>query len=454
MNEPNNLVYNSSFQKEEKKCFISIGRCSRLYLFILYSGGFKLFTILILGEQKNNNKGIGLFSFSPKMNNYNFYQGILTNLGYIIFGLIFYFWKGRINKKIQSENKNLNLLVAKPKSKDIIKKASKKTIFLVCITFVIYTESLNVLYINGFQFLDYWPTEILFILYLMKRYYKIDYYLHQKVSIIFIVTFCCTMLFIASFFSMPISTDKQINTYQNIENKFGNYLYCIPFIILFLLLNLIYSFSKTYSKILFEINFISPYILIICIGIIGLIATLSSSLISYIFNYYDNIINYFNDLGEVLDKNEKYMFYSEIFLVSPLFAFGKFMQLLFEMFLIYHLNPIFALLTNDLCYGITKLVTFIISGSDYVGHFIFSELTELLAVIGYLVYLEILELNFCGLSDNLRRKIMLKGENEFLELSAQKKRKESIDPGEGDDNSQEYIKNTKSLTDINSEFYI
>jgi hypothetical protein len=406
-------------KNEEKKCFISIGECSSLYLYILWSGCFKLLTLIILGQKQNNDKGFGLFGFSPIMNNYNFIQSILTYLGYILFGTIFYFWKRKIN--IKNEIPNTFLEKSRIKRIKNIKKASKLFIILVCFTVVFYIESLNILYIYGFQFLDYWPSEIIFYLFFLKKYFKIEFYLHQKISILFIVTVCSIMLLIASFLPTSLSDDNPGNAYENVQNKFGNYFYCIPFILLFFLMNFIYSFSRTYSKILFQINFISTYILIIFIGIIGFIICFSASLISYKYDYYDNLISYFNDLGELLNKNEKYMFYSEIFLVCPLYAFGKFMQLLFEMLIIYHLNPLYVLITNNLCYGISKLVNFIISGTDNLPHFIFAELTEVLAVLGYLVYLEIFELNFCGLNENLRTKIIEKGENEFIELSTEKK---------------------------------
>ena len=407
-------------KNEEKKCFISIGECSSLYLYILWSASFRLLTLIILGQKQNNDKGIGLFGFSPIMNNYNFIQSILTYIGYILFGTIFYFWKGRINTEIKIENGIQSIFRERTRIKKI-KKTSKLYIILVCLAFIFYIESLNVLYIYGFQFLDYWPSEIIFYLFFLKKYFKIEFYLHQKISILFIVTVCSIMLLIASFLPTSLSDDNPGNAYENVQNKFGNYFYCIPFILLFFLMNFIYSFSRTYSKILFQINFISTYILIIFIGIIGFIICFSASLISYKYDYYDNLISYFNDLGELLNKNEKYMFYSEIFLVCPLYAFGKFMQLLFEMLIIYHLNPLYVLITNNLCYGISKLVNFIISGTDNLPHFIFAELTEVLAVLGYLVYLEIFELNFCGLNENLRTKIIEKGENEFIELSTEKK---------------------------------
>ena len=175
----------------------------------------------------------------------------------------------------------------------------------------------------------------------------------------------------------------------------------------------------------------------IFIGIIGFIFSLSASFIAYGFNYYDNLINYFNDLREILDKNEKYMFYSEIFLIIPLFAFSKFMQNHLELLIIYHLNPIYGLVINNLSYGIIKLLSFIINGSDNVTHFVFAELAEVFAVLGYLVYLEIVELNFCEMSDNLRRKIILKSENEFIELSSEEKKRNIIDEDEQSANSQD-----------------
>ena len=43
-------------------------------------------------------------------------------------------------------------------------------------------------------------------------------------------------------------------------------------------------------------------------------------------------------------------------------------------------------------------------------------MSEICPVFGYLIFLEILELNFCGLSDNIKRNIKSKSDNEFKEL--------------------------------------
>ena len=127
-----------------------------------------------------------------------------------------------------------------------------------------------------------------------------------------------------------------------------------------------------------------------------------------------NIIDYFN---EFKNSERDYKFYLEIFLVNPLFIFTKYMQIYFEIQTIYYLNPIYGLLINNLCFGIQKFIAFIISNFTNVLNFIFNELSELLGIFGYIFYLEILELNFCGLSDNTKRRITIKGENEFNNIS-------------------------------------
>ena len=54
---------------------------------------------------------------------------------------------------------------------------------------------------------------------------------------------------------------------------------------------------------------------------------------------------------------------------------------------------------------------------EYFASFILSEISEIVAIIGYIINLEIIELNFCGLSDNIRRNIMYKAQKEFKNLN-------------------------------------
>ena len=92
------------------------------------------------------------------------------------------------------------------------KKLYKSLIFLSLI-FVLYTEIKKVLYIEGFQFFNFWTIEIIFLLFFMRKYFIIDFYKHHKFSIIFIVSACSALLLTASFLPNSLSGDNSGNAY-------------------------------------------------------------------------------------------------------------------------------------------------------------------------------------------------------------------------------------------------
>ena len=109
----------------------------------------------------------------------------------------------------------------------------------------------------------------------------------------------------------------------------------------------------------------------------------------------------------------------------------------FEILIIYYLNPIYVLAANDFTYGISKLINFISYGFEHYEHFLFSELTEVFAFLGNIVFLKIVELNFCGLSDNIRKNIKSKGEFDIKELFIVKKA--TLDNEEDEDDGENKI---------------
>ena len=72
---------------------ISIGKCYKTYFFILGSALFKLLSLVLIGNSNKGENGFGLFGFCPTFNKFNFTQSIFIYFGYIIFGIIFYFFK-------------------------------------------------------------------------------------------------------------------------------------------------------------------------------------------------------------------------------------------------------------------------------------------------------------------------------------------------------------------------
>jgi len=111
----------------------------------------------------------------------------------------------------------------------------------------------------------------------------------------------------------------------------------------------------------------------------------------------------------------------DILIISPLFIFFQFMQIYFEILTIYYLNPMYCILLNNIYYGIHHLLLFLFNiQMDYFLNFFLFEIAEIFASFTYMIHLEIIELNFCGLSDNLKRKISIKGEKEFNKLNEDK----------------------------------
>ena len=410
-------------KKNIKKCkIITIGKCSRYYLYILYKCLFELVSRILMGYEKFGDDGIGLLGFCPTLSAYNFVQSIFLYIGYIIFGIIFFKYKrddkGATNDllyKKEEINQKHKFIHNKPQKK--LTKQTLITIVLVCLAFVSHIEIKKVLYIQGFQFFNFWSLEIVFMLYFMKKYFIMDYYRHHKVAIIFNTIICSALLLIASFLPTSLK-ENEGNSYETINKKLGSYFYCFLFIFIFMVLSNIYCYSRVYTKVLMQINFLSPYQLILFFGICGFIASLISSIIAYYADYEDNLIGYYSSMKDVYDDGKMYHFFAEIFLVSPLFSFLNFMEITFEILTILYLNPFFVLMVNTLYYGISELISYLLYLSDdylKVIHFLLTECVEILCFLGLAVFLEILELRFCGFDNNIRKAIIRKGNEEFTE---------------------------------------
>ena len=190
----------------------------------------------------------------------------------------------------------------------------------------------------------------------MKKYFIVYFYRHHKVAIIFNSTVCSAFLLMASFLPTSLSEKNEGNSYHTINQKLGSFFYCFLFIFIFLVLSNIYCYSRVYTKVLMQINFLSPYQIIFFFGIIGFIVSLISSIIAYFVSYQDNLIDYFSEMKDVYDGGKMYYFFGEIFLVSPLFSFLNFMEIIFEIFIIFYLNPFYVLMSNNIIFGKYKYI--------------------------------------------------------------------------------------------------
>ena len=87
-----------------------------------------------------------------------------------------------------------------------------------------------------------------------------------------------------------------------------------------------------------------------------------------------------------------------------------------EIFIIKYLNPNYLLMSDNVYFEILKIVNYAeeINKKLLLPKFIILQISELLEFIGCAIYLEIIELKFCGLNKNIKRNIMERAKTDIL----------------------------------------
>ena len=413
------------------KSKIGFGKCSSLFLYILGNSLFRFFKECLFNFNFKNKTG--LFGFKPIFLNHNIIANIYMYLSYIIFGLLSLFILNKIilgtNSKKENQRSSLveqNLIYNDYES--MISYRIFLQILLVCLIFILHADLIKMLYLFDISTFDIWTFDIFFSYFFMKKYFVTNIYKHQKFSLILIVVICTSLLIISTFFK-----DSDLNAYEKVKQLTGFYSFSILIFLGFMLISCMTSFGRVLSKMLMNLKFISPYKIIFDIGLFGVILNSIILLITTLVkcetnnysilenfctvkdgenSYYDNILVYFYDLR----KSSNYEFYIEIFVLIPIYLILNFLEFACEILIIYYLNPNFILIRDNLYYGISKimLISYNLTINKILWQLIILELAEIFAVFGYLVYLEIIELRFCGFDENLKRKIIIRAEGDTL----------------------------------------
>ena len=428
-------------------CFIGIGNYSKYFLLILGICIFKflkqsLFNFFQIYPPSQS----GIFGFQPVLNGHFVIQSIYTYISYIIFSLLLKL----ISKKL-SKNNDSNILERQMTRNQTFKIKSRSKTFedepdkfsikkllkaiAICSVIVIHADFSKVMYLYDISLFNIWTFYIIFILLFMKRHFIIQIFRHQKYSMIFVIVICTILLLLSTFF--PYNKQSDLNAYQKVKALTGSYYYFILFLFLFIILNCMTAFFLVYSKALMEIEMIPPYILILITGIIGLILNLilltftscfKCTMNNFIRNicitfinegsYYDNLLIYFSNMKSKYNNSlTKKEFFVERFVVYPFYLIFSFLEFACQMFAVYYLNPNYILIKDPIYFGLLRLVLLFyniknLSTYLYIYQFFLLEFAEIFAFFGYLVYLEILELKFCGLDKDLKRKIIKRNDLE------------------------------------------
>ena len=450
---------------------IGIGRCSKYLIFILGTVIFKTLNNFIFNNQINPKSQSGIFGFEPVLSNHIYIQNLYKYISYIIGGCIFEYV---LTKKSQTKKENISdtksseenlshqatMLIYNEQDEDDQKKNYE--IIVVCLSYCISYEIISLLYLFKFDRIEIWTLEILFVLYFMKKYFKIKIYNFKKLALVIILVPITILLIIStvlpySYHELPEEKSEDLNAYEEIEAITGSKTYFIPISLLFITMTIFLSYSRVKSKVLMDLRYLSPYLIVFYIGIFGSILIFIMLVLISIFKcsdgiadfcmikdlndekilYIDNAIIYFRELGE----SGKRM-YIEIFLVIPFYLIIKFFEFTCEILVIYYFNPNYVLVRDNLSYGVIRLIFIIVNNKTFeqdisLTQFIILETSEVLSIFAYGIYLEIIELRFCKLDRYLKRNIIKRSEKE--------KRLKSMSVNDSNDN--------KLMTSMSSEYY-
>ena len=423
------------------KNYIGIGELSKFYYYILYSVIFKSLSNFVLSFDSiapGQNKS--LFGFKAQLYPHILIQSFYKYLSFIFFGILFYYFstKKEVNIK-ENNNKNNNESINRSrtalgmqtalifKNNSLVSNISRFDFLIVCIIYVVYLELINITYTLGFHSLDLWPFNIVFTSLFMQIILKKKIFIHQICSLGFIFFVNITISIISGIIS---------DVFDHTEKMLGSKVLSIPIYLIYIGNSFLISYARVLGKSLMELKFISPYKIIFFIGIIGFILTSIILLILefcviettdvYPFekkislknetkiDHFDSFSSYFDDLKKTQEKH-KGKFWAEIFATTPANLIFIFLEFQYEILLIYYLNPIYILVSDCIYYGTIALSLFIykLACGERADSYL-DVIADVLAFLGYLIYLEIIEIKICELNKNIKREISIRGEMDIL----------------------------------------
>ena len=425
---------------------ISFGKYDKKYKYVIFYILIRLPFEYFLGDFFPEEIKIKYFRRENFPNKIIIYE-IFKYLGILIFGLIvlkieiesLFNENKNYNNDNQGSKKEIELIYYENQS---FPNTAPTPVFLVIILYVIDIKMIDfcysIFFISG---LEFWMIEIIFIVVINIILFKIKIYIHQKVSIA-IILFFSTLMKIISIISIFKNDKKRIF----VEN-----IWIAPVgIILFLLLYFADAYIICKMKWYFDLKFISDKKILILFGFLGTIIFFLCSIISHfiecntdIFSsylcsvydekdskkYFDNFIIFFKNIW--MEDRNAFVNCLYILIIILKILFSAF-QYFFSFLIIKLLGPEYLVCADSILFFLIKIISliFYLINKSLKIEFLFDFLSQFFSLLGTIIYLELIELNFCKLNYNLKRNINIRSNIEILDIF-----NESDDKSEQESNS-------------------
>ena len=345
------------------KCFIIIGRLNKRLLLPLFASLIQIINVII-----NNKFDLkeGIF------HNYLFLYLIAISFGQMSIRLYPYIFK-------ISNKHDANIRISK--------KRKCLHYFILCLLFIlnICFGNLSSIFTNKRIESNLFPnsdlnfifTEIIFLCCISAFLLKYKYYKHHIISLVIFMIINIICFFLQN---------------HNLNIKINFFIYFVIF-----LLHITFDAAyNCYQKYMMEKFYYSYWNVAFVPGIIQLICGINGLIIQLVLSSKE-IYSYFNE-----NKLEI------VFRIILPFIFHVIMCPLFILIL-YYFKPDFILIIFQLASIIKGIMNSLNSWKLYV-----CVALNILQILVLMIYLEILELNFCGLNENTQRNIDLRGQDDFF----------------------------------------
>ena len=447
--------------------YIKFGGYNKNYNYIILTCIFNYLTYLVsLGYLKKILESLGIINKNHKdFSNHPYIDDIFSFIVIIIISIILFFLKEKKtdttkenNEKNNNTEKNSSeILLIHNDIKEEIQNNISILNLIVILSYWVFIDHITKI-IESLMILDYWMFELLFLSIMTSIFLKIKIYSHQKLGII-INSLSCLIFGIIRFYNIA-NKDKNLN----IAFK---WLFPISVIIYLIIVN---STSYIFTKLKFymDLKFISLTKLLIYYGIIGFVFSTIACVIETSFKcvgnqkgyfcyvtstdsnnknsndnvYIDNFFIYIEDFSKLNSKEKAIGII--IFVIETILYYCS---LYFDLLIINYLTPMHFTFSSLIYLLLIELTQLIINkiNSENEGKDNFSIINEfsiyIVSFIGFMIYLEIIELNFCKLNYNLRKYIEKRSDKEIYEEGSN----ESII-------SESEIEGTSPINDIEMPF--
>ena len=328
---------------------------------------------------------------------------------------------------------------------------------ILAIFILVIAEQFLSIYGSTMKDLDFWMFEIAILSYINSKMFTLKMHKHQKLGIILN---CCSFLF--KFGSIISSICDKSDNNKPIYVKYNIFAIGILGFLVYMISITLRSYSNSKLKWLMDLRYIRTSKILLLYGLMGTIICLiisiistfikcknnfSSDIVDLDFNYidfndyicYTTNITYVDNINSSNINNSiiKELYFENFKLFFKKFNCNDAKEIVFEiafillimlisfflkyfiLLIIKYLTPVHAtfyfpiyFLFQKLLLGLNTLIRkqkFFTEINKYkICKFHFDISGDFLSIIGFLIYLEIIELNFCNLNYNIKSKIMLR----------------------------------------------